>query len=123
MYEIETLLDQVSSVCGLSNELDEIDAKPTLNHWINRKTVPCFVSVHPGLFSTKISQGQALANFLADHPSLEIQPKKDVKLGIYEVKKRPWILKFDGSRMGRGSILEESRAKRCDLIYQGTDHS
>ena len=24
MYEIETLLDQVSSVCGLSNRLDEI---------------------------------------------------------------------------------------------------
>ena len=23
MYEIETLLDQISSVCGLSNQLDE----------------------------------------------------------------------------------------------------
>ena len=37
MYEIETLLDQVSSVCGLLNRLDEIHAKPTLNHWTNRK--------------------------------------------------------------------------------------
>ena len=27
MYEIETLLDQVSSVSGLSNRLDEIHAK------------------------------------------------------------------------------------------------
>ena len=27
MYKIETLLDQVSSVCGLSNRLDEIHAK------------------------------------------------------------------------------------------------
>ena len=32
MYEIETLLDQVSSVCGLSNRVVEIHAKPTLNH-------------------------------------------------------------------------------------------
>ena len=35
--------------------------------------------------------------FLDDHPSLEIQPKKDVEFGIYEVERRPWILKFDGS--------------------------
>ena len=32
MYEIETLLEQVLSVCGLPNRLDEIHAKPTLNH-------------------------------------------------------------------------------------------
>ena len=52
MYEIETLLDQVSSVCGLSNRLDEIHAKPALNHWMNRQMVPCFIRVHLGLFST-----------------------------------------------------------------------
>ena len=34
---------------------------------------------------------------MADHPSLEIQLEKDVELGIYEVERRPWILKFDGS--------------------------
>ena len=32
MYKIKTLLDQVSSLCGLSNQLDEIHAKSTLNH-------------------------------------------------------------------------------------------
>ena len=32
MYEIETLFDQVSSVRGLPNRLDEIHVKPTLNH-------------------------------------------------------------------------------------------
>ena len=42
-------------------------------------------------------KGQDLANFLADHPSLEIQLEKDVELGIYEVERRQWILKFDGS--------------------------
>ena len=54
MYEIETLLDQVSSVCGLSNRLDEIHAKPTSNHWTNKKMVSCFFRVHLGLFSIEI---------------------------------------------------------------------
>ena len=57
MYEIETSLDQVSSVSGLPNRLDEIHAKPTLNHWTDREMVPCFVSVHLGLFSIELSQG------------------------------------------------------------------
>ena len=61
MYEIETLLDQVSSVCGLLNRLDEIHAKQTLNHWANRKMVPCFVRVHPSLFSIKIGQGASFS--------------------------------------------------------------
>ena len=52
MYEIETLLDQVSSVCGLSNRLDEIHAKQTLNRWNNRQMVAFLVKVHLGLFST-----------------------------------------------------------------------
>ena len=57
IYEIETLLDQVSSVCGLSKRLDGIHAKPTLNLWTNQQMVPCFVRVHLGLFSIEISQG------------------------------------------------------------------
>ena len=40
---------------------------------------------------------------MADHPSLEIQPKKDVELGIYEVERRPLILKFDGSSMEKSA--------------------
>ena len=48
-------------------------------------------------FPHKPIKGQALANFLVDHPSLEIQKKKDMELGIYEVERWPWILKFDGS--------------------------
>ena len=56
MYKIETLLDQVSSVCGLPDLLDEINAKLTLNHWTNQEMVPCFVRVHLALFSIEISQ-------------------------------------------------------------------
>ena len=48
-------------------------------------------------FPRKSINGQASANFLVDHPLVEIQPEKDVELGIYEVERRPWILKFDGS--------------------------
>ena len=48
-------------------------------------------------FPHKSVIGQALAKFLAEHPSLEIKPKKDVALGIYEVERRPWVLRFDGS--------------------------
>ena len=48
-------------------------------------------------FPRKSINGQTSANFLVDHPSVEIQPEKNVELGIYEVERRPWILKFDGS--------------------------
>ena len=61
IYEIETLLDQVSSICGLSNRLDEIHAKSTFNHWTNQKMVLCFVKVHLGIFSTEISQGASFS--------------------------------------------------------------
>ena len=40
-------------------------------------------------FPHKLVNGQALANFMADHPSLEIQPEKDVELWIYEVERWP----------------------------------
>ena len=61
MYKIETLLDQVSSVCGVPNRLDEIHAKPTLNHWTNMEMVPCFFRVHLGLFSIEIGQGASFS--------------------------------------------------------------
>ena len=54
-------------------------------------------------FPHKSVKGHALANFMVDHPLLEIQPKKDVDLGIYEVERRPWILRFDGSSIEKSS--------------------
>ena len=48
-------------------------------------------------FPHKLVKGQALANFMIDHPSLEIQSENVVELGIYEVERWSWILKFDGS--------------------------
>ena len=63
-------------------------------------------------FPQKSIKGQALANFLADHPSLEIQPENDVELGIYEVERQPWIRKFDGPSM------EKSARARIIIISQ-----
>ena len=48
-------------------------------------------------FPLKSVKGQALTDFLVDHPSLEIGTEQSVELGIYGVEKEPWILKFDGS--------------------------
>ena len=64
---------------------------------MNREILPCFIRVHLDLFPLKSFKGQALANFLANHSSLEIKPEKDVELGIYEVERQHWVLKFDGS--------------------------
>ena len=61
MYEIKILLDQDSNVCGLLNRLDEMHAKPTLNHLTNQKMVPFFVRVHLVIFSTQISQGASFS--------------------------------------------------------------
>ena len=81
--------------------------------------VPCFVRVHLGLFSIELVNGQALANFMADHLTLEIQPEKDVELRIYEVERRPWILKFDGSSMkksvGAGIVIISPKGIKTTL--------
>ena len=51
-----------------------------------------------------------MANFLADHPSIEIRTKKSVELGIYGAEKEPWILKFDGLS------IEDSAGARIVII-------
>ena len=121
LYKIETLLDQVSSVCGLTNRLDQIHAKLTLNHWTNQEMVSCFVRVHLGIVSIKVSQRQALANFTADHPSLEIKLEKDVELRIYEVERKPWVLKFGGFGMenyvGVGIVIISPKGIKTTLSF------
>ena len=56
-----------------------------------------FVRIHLSYFPQKSINRQPLADFLADHPSLNIRTQKSVELGIYGVEKESWILKFDGS--------------------------
>ena len=56
-------------------------------------------------FPYKSVKRQALTNFLADHPSLEIGTKQSVELGIYRVEKEPWILKFDSSSIDTSTSI------------------
>ena len=46
---------------------------------------------------------------MSDHPSLEIKPENYVELWIYEVERRPWVLKFDGFNIensaGAGTVI------------------
>ena len=48
-------------------------------------------------FPQKSVKGQALVDFLADHPSLEIGIEQSVERRIYAAEKELWILKIDGS--------------------------
>ena len=41
--------------------------------------VPYFVRIHLGLFSQKSVKGQVLVDFLAGHPSLEIEIEQSVE--------------------------------------------
>ena len=72
-------------------------------------------------FPHKLVKGQALANFMVDHPPLEIQPEKDMELWIYEVERLPWILKFDGSSMeksiGVGVIIISPKGIKNTLSF------
>ena len=60
------------------------------------KWSPALLELTLVYFPHKSVKGKSLTNFLADHPSFEIKLEKDVELGIYEVERRSWILKFDG---------------------------
>ena len=72
-------------------------------------------------FPHKSIKGQALANFMAEHPSLEIKLGKDVELGIYEVEKRPWVLTFDGSStekyVGFGIVIISPKGIKTTLSF------
>ena len=81
-------------------------------------TLPEFTLVY---FPYKSIKGQALANFLDNHPSLEIKPKNDVELGIYEVERRPCVLKFDGSSTensaGAGIVIISLKGIKTTLSF------
>ena len=75
-------------------------------------------------FPYKSIKGQALANFLDNHPSLEIKLEKDVKLRIYEVERQPLVLKFDGSSTknsaGAGIVIISPKGIKTTLSFNLT---
>ena len=72
-------------------------------------------------FPHKSVKGQALANFLVDHPSLEIKLEKDVEIRIYKVERWPWVLKFDGFSMekfaGAGIVIISPKGIKTTLSF------
>ena len=72
-------------------------------------------------FPQKSVKGQALADFLADHPSLEIRKEEEVDLQVYSVETQPWILKFDGSSTessaGAGIVIVSPLGVKTTLSF------
>ncbi|CAL2259881.1 unnamed protein product [Prunus armeniaca] len=88
-------------------------------------------------FTTKVVKGQAVADFLTDHPGEEIENMDSLDIAnadlltrahtclknpIYSVHLTPWKLYFDGSKTdiasGAGIILEESLGIRHCYSFQ-----
>ena len=72
-------------------------------------------------FPHKSVKGQALTNFMADHSSIASQLENDVELGIYEVERWSWILKFDGSSTeksaGDGIVIISPKGIKTTLSF------
>ena len=58
---------------------------------------------------------------MADHLLLKIKLEKDVELGIYEVERWPWVLKFDGSStensVGAGIVIISPKGINTTLSF------
>ena len=57
--------------------------RPLITGWIGKWSLTLVY------FPQKSVKGQALTDFLADHPALEIGTEQSVELGIYGVEKEP----------------------------------
>ena len=83
--------------------------------------VHCFIRIHSVYFPQKSVKGQALADFIANHPSLEIGIEQSVEVGIYGEKKEPWILKLDGSSTENsivaGRVIISPRGVKTTLSF------
>ncbi|XP_058185873.1 uncharacterized protein LOC131303099 [Rhododendron vialii] len=70
----------------------------------------------------KAVKGQALADFLADHPCMDIDDEPEQGLNALEISLTPWTLLFDGSRTqevsGCGVIIISPQGLRTELSFQ-----
>ncbi|XP_058208221.1 uncharacterized protein LOC131321234 [Rhododendron vialii] len=70
----------------------------------------------------KVVKGQALADFLADHPRVDIDDGPEQGLNALEISLTPWTLLFDGSRTqevsGCGVIIISPQGLRTELSFQ-----
>ena len=116
MYEIETQVYVVSQTDLIKYMLNRPLIIGRIGKWsfsLLDFTLACFPH--------KSVKGQDLANFLVDHPLLEIKPEKDVELGIYEVERQPWVLKFDDSSIensvGVGVVIISPKGIKTTISF------
>ena len=66
-------------------------------------------------------KGQALADLLADHPSLDIIDENEIEIPICRVEIQPWIIKFDGSSTeksaGAGVVITSPEGTKTALSF------
>ena len=72
-------------------------------------------------FPQKSVKGQALADFLADHPTLDIVDEKEIEILVCRVEIQPWIIKFDGSSTeksaGAGVVITSPEGTKTALSF------
>ena len=70
----------------------------------------------------KAVKGQAIADFLTSHPSLEINEETEALVEAMEISFKPWTLLFDGSRTqevsGCGIIIISPQEVKTELSFQ-----
>ena len=72
-------------------------------------------------FPQKSVKGQALADFLADHPIPDVFDEKEIEIPVCRVEIQPWIIKFDGSSIeksaGAGVVITSPEGTKIALSF------
>ncbi|CAL8993010.1 unnamed protein product [Prunus brigantina] len=70
----------------------------------------------------KSVKGQALADFLAHHPTQGQEEETEVEIGMAHMEKNYWTMYFDGSsteaRSGAGVVIESPQGQRWQFAFQ-----
>ncbi|CAL8993116.1 unnamed protein product [Prunus brigantina] len=70
----------------------------------------------------KSVKGQALADFLAHHPTQGQEEATEVEIGMAHMEKNYWTMYFDGSsteaRFGAGVVIESPQGQRWQFAFQ-----
>ncbi|GKV06877.1 hypothetical protein SLEP1_g18697 [Rubroshorea leprosula] len=70
----------------------------------------------------KVVNGQALADFLADHPCLEVEANEEKGINLFSISLVPWKLIFDGSStdsmFGAGIVIISPTGLKTQMSFQ-----
>ncbi|XP_058203009.1 uncharacterized protein LOC131317479 [Rhododendron vialii] len=99
---------------------DNEQGKEQAVYYLSRLLTPCERSFP--YVPQKAVKSQALADFLADHPCVDIGKESDTGLSAFEISLTPWTLLFDGSKTqmvsGCGVIIISPQGLRTELSFQ-----